>query len=123
MASSLTLGLTISGQVGRVVLEPVTQTFALSGMTASGGPQSIKVPAGAAAATIDACVAAMTEQKVLLILTDEEVTYQINGDLVNRTIEKGGFAIHPGNPIVTALAFGGNGQTDAEVTVVQVGLA
>jgi hypothetical protein len=123
MASSVTLALTVSGQVGKAPLEPTTQTFALSGMTAAVGPQAVKVPAAAAAATIDVCVVPMTTQRLLLIQTDEEVTYQINTDGINRVIEKGGFAVHPGDPVVTALAFGGNGQTDAEVTVYQLGLA
>ncbi len=123
MASSLKFALTVSGQVGKVPLEAFTVTYDLSGLDASLGPQDLKVPSAAAAASVAAQVPTMTSQSVLFICTDEEVTYQLNGDGTDRTIRKGGFAIHPGDPAITALAFGGNGSTDAAVSILQAGLA
>ena len=122
MSSSLTLALTISGEIGSITLEPETLTYALTGQDAGLGPQALKVPAGAAAKSVAAKVAAMSQQGVLLIFTDKEVTYEINGDGEDRTIKEGAFAIHPGGPTATALAFGGNGSTDADVTIFQLGL-
>jgi hypothetical protein len=120
--SSIKIEMTISGQVGKVPLTAFQVTYELSGQDAGLGPQEIQVPAAAAAGSITAQVATMpTKQRLLLICTDEEVTYQINGDAVDRTIEKGGVAIHPGDPAVTSLLFGGNGQTDAAVTIIQMG--
>ncbi len=122
MSSAITLDLTINGVIGQITLVPKTLQFVLSGQEAGLGPQAIKVPAAAVAASVSAQVPTIsTKQGLLLIHASEEVTYQINGDLVDRTIAKDSFAAHPGDPIVTTLAFGGNGSTDAEVTIFHLG--
>lgn len=121
MASSLKLSLTVTGQVGKVPFQAFTAEYELTGQTAGLGPQELVVPSGAAPASVDAQVPTLAAQNVLFICTDDEVTYQLNSDAVNRTIRKGGFVIHAGDPVITALAFGGNGSTDASVTIIQLG--
>ena len=119
--SDIKLSLSVTGQVGKVPLELFTVEYELTGQSAGLGPQELAVPQGAAAASIPAQVPTLTSQTLLFICTDEEVTYQINSDGVNRTIKKGGFAVHPGDPVVASLAFGGNGFTDAKVSIFQLG--
>lgn len=121
MSSSLTLTLTVTGTTGKAPLTPFEVTYALTGQDGALGPQAVKVPQAAAVNTVVAQVPTLTEQSALLIATDEQVTYQINSDGVNRVIRQGGFAVHPGNPVVTALKFGGNGSKDAAVTIFQLG--
>ena len=121
MASSLTLSLTVTGQIGKAPISAFSPEYKLTAQTAGLGPQELAVPSGAAAASVAAQVATLTTQSVLFICTDEEVTYQLNADGIDRTISAGGFAIHPGGPLVTSLAFGGNGVTSASVTIIQLG--
>ena len=123
MSSAVTLTLTVAGQIGIVPIGALSVEFALSGQTAGIGPQLVTVPAGAAPASVDAEVAAMSEQSLLFMYSSKEVTYQINSDGVDRTIKEGGFAIHPGDPVITDLAFGGNGSTDSSVTIIHSGTA
>jgi hypothetical protein len=120
--SALTLDLTISGTIGKFTVEPLVVQYQVSSQDAASGPKEVSVPAAAAAGSISVCLEPMATQNLLLLCTDEEVTYRLNGDGVDRTIKPNGFAIHPGNPVVTQLDFGGNGTTAAKVSVFQLGL-
>jgi hypothetical protein len=122
MASALTLDLVISGTIGKFVVEPLTAQYQVSGQDAATGPKEVLVPAAAAPASVSVCLEAMSAQNLLLICSDSDVTYQLNADGTNRTINAGGFAIHPGDPVVSELAFGGNGSDDANVTIFQLGI-
>lgn len=121
--SALTLDLTITGTIGKFAVDPVVVQYQVSGQDAATGPKALKVLAGAAPASVSVCLEPMVTQNLLLICTDEEITYRLNGDGVDRTVKAGGFAIHPGGPVITQLDFGGNGVTDANVTLYQLGLS
>lgn len=122
--SALTLDLTISGSIGKFTVEPVTVQYQVSGQDAATGPKSIKIPAGAAPGSISVLTEPMETQNLLLICSaDEEFTYRLNGDGIDRVVKAGGFAIHPGGPVIVQLEFGGNGTTDANVTLYQLGLS
>ena len=123
MSSSLTLTLTIAGQIGSIPIETQTLSYALSGQTAGTGPKSVNVPAAAAPGSVEVCMEPMSEQNVLVLIADKEATYELNGDGVYRTINEDGFAVLPGGPVTAELAFGGNGTNDANITMLQLGLA
>lgn len=120
--STLTLDLTISGEIGKFKIEPVTVQYQVSGQDAATGPKAIQVPAAAAPGSVSVLTEPMASQSLLLICTDEEVTYRLNGDGVDRTIKAAGFAIHPGGPVITQLDFGGNGSTNANISIYQLGV-
>lgn len=122
-AGEITVGFTVNGQVGKATVGPFSGSYALTGQTGALGPQQVTVPAAAGVASVAAQLAALSTQRVLFMCSDQRVTYQLNSDGVNRTIEPGAPAIHPGDPVVTSLAFGGNGSTDATVTILQLGTA
>lgn len=120
MANTLTLQLTVSGQLGQFPITKEVTSFIASGKALT-GPKAILVPAGAAPAAINVTLEEMSRQLVLLLCATQRVTYQINNDGVNRELAEGSFAVHPGNPVITQLAFGGNGLTESEVSVFQIG--
>lgn len=120
MANTLTLELTVSGQLGKFPLSKEKITFVTSGKALT-GPKVVPVPAAAPAASVSVALEGMSQQLVLVLCATERITYQINGDGVNREIAEGAFAVHPGNPVITRLSLGGNGLTDAEVSIFQVG--
>jgi len=119
--ADLTLSLTISGQTGKIPFEPVTTTFTLTGQDGAKGPMEAKVPSSAVHGSVSLPVGGLQTQRVLLICATEAVTYEINGSGLVEDLGKGGFVVLPGNPVATVLTFGGNGSTDAQVTVLQLG--
>jgi hypothetical protein len=122
MSSSLKLELTVSGQVGQFPFDPVTATYEVTGQEVATGPKAVRVPAGTPAGTLEVCLEPMAEQNVLLIFSDKLVTFQVNENGVDQEINAGAFAIYPGDPVATKLAFGNAGTQAASITVFQLGL-
>jgi len=120
----LTLG--VEGTIGKFPITPIELIYELAGQTAASGPKQVLVPASAAAGSVSVCVEPMTTQNLLFICADADgagVQYRLNGEVVDREVPAGGFAVHPGGPVVTALAFGNSDATKAaDVTVFQLGL-
>lgn len=122
MSSAITLALTVSGQIGKVPIEPFQASYALSGQEMATGPKEVTVSAGTSPGGYSVAVEPMSEQTLLLICSDKGITYQLNSDGINRTVGENAFAIHPGDPVVQQLAFGNAGTTDAGVTIFQLGV-
>jgi hypothetical protein len=125
--SSLKLTLGVEGTIGKFPITPIELIYDLSGQTAASGPKQVTVPANTAPGALSVCIEPMTTQNLLFICADAAgagVQYRLNGEVVDRTVPAGGFAIHPGGPVVTQLDFG-NSDTGkaADVTVFQLGLA
>ena len=122
MANSLTLTLTVAGTFGQFDFCPdQAYVYALTAQESGVGPRVQMVPASAPAASVIMNLDPIGEQTLLVIVSTKDITYQLNDDGVDREILASAFAIHPGGPIATKLAFGGNGQTESEVTVFQLG--
>ena len=121
MPNNLTLKLTVDGSFGLLDLCEETFTYSVSDQSAASGPQAIDVAASAAAGSIDVCLKGMSEQAVLLLLTTKSVTYRLNGESLDRTINENGFVVLAGDPVITSLKLGGNGQTAAVVNIIQLG--
>jgi hypothetical protein len=117
MSNLLTLDLGISGKFGKFELDPQQFSFTAKGSVAT-GPKSIPVPPGRA---VSVALESISEQEILLICATKAVTYQVNGDGIEREINAGGFALHPGDPVVQTLRFSGNRQTESEVTYIRLG--
>jgi len=124
--SSLKLTLGVEGQIGKFPITPIELIYDLAGQTAASGPKQVTVPASAPAGSVSVCVAPMTTQNLLFICADADgagVQYRLNGEVIDREIPAGSFAIHPGGPVVTQLDFGNSDTTKAaDVTVFQLGL-
>lgn len=123
MSGEVTLALTVNGQFGKAPVGPFSVEYKLSGQTGGLGPQQVAVPAAAGPSSVSASLAGLSQQSLLFICTDNEVTFEINNDGIQRTIKATGFVILPGDPVIQSLEFGGNGATDSDVTILQLGIA
>lgn len=121
--SDLKLTLNISGKIGKFPLDAFETIYEMSGKDSGEGPKEVLVPqdAGGAGPAVSVALEGIASQDLLFICTDNQVTYEINADGVDRVIKANGFAVHPGNPVVTALVFKGNGSQDSKVNVFQLG--
>lgn len=120
-SAEVTLALTVDGRFGKAPIGPFFVEYKLSGQTGGLGPQQVCVAAAAGPSSVSASLAGLSQQSLLLICTDNEVFYELNNDGVQRSIKATGFVILPGQPVVQTLEFGGNGSTDADVTILQLG--
>lgn len=125
--SDLTLKLTVSGKLGEFTLENSEYTYSLTDQTAVNGPKSFVVPANTLAGGLSRCLDPIGTQNALLVLvgsTGAAALVRINGGPLDFEVQPGGFLVIPGGPVATELEFGNTNTTkDADVTVIQVGLA
>lgn len=122
MSGSVKLTLDVSGSVGKATIGPFTAIYELVNETAGTGPFELKVPPTADPGDVEAVLPPMAEQKLLLVLSDEDVIYELNDDGVQRVLTGGGFVILPGDPVISKLTFGNIGKIrTATITLIQIG--
>lgn len=119
---SIKLTLTVEGQFGVQPLQPFTTIYQLTGHKFD---WEHGVAVGPADVAVSRAIPSLGTQSLLLILSDQDVVYRLNGEVTNRLIKRGaaggGFAVHPGTPNVTTVEFDGNGSSEASVRLIALG--